>query len=78
MSDMEKSIDAILSAIGNRPWLVAIFAISVLLLHYGPAYITAISSAISQRRRDNVELLERETELKARLIALKKQEKDNA
>ncbi|GGB00639.1 hypothetical protein GCM10011491_31040 [Brucella endophytica] len=75
---MDKAIEAVLTAIGNNPWLIALFAIFVLLLHYGPAYITAISNALSQRRRDDVELLEKEAKLKAKLLALKEKEKDNA
>ncbi len=74
---MEKAIDAVFRAIGSNPWLIAIFAIFILFLHYGPAYITAISNALSQRRRDNAELLEKEAEIRAKILALKQKEKDN-
>lgn len=75
---MDKAIDALLKAIGNNPLLIALFAIFLLFLHYGPAYIKAISDAVSQRRRDNVDLLEQEAELKSRILDLKNKEKNDA
>lgn len=75
---MEKAIEAALSAIGDNKWLVVAFAIFVLFLHYGPSYIAAISNAISQRRRDNAELSEKEAEIREKIRVLSKKEKDNA
>lgn len=75
---MDKAIDALLKVIGDNPWLIALFVILMICIHYGPSYITAISNARSQKRRDNAELSEKEAEIRERIRIIRMKEKDNA
>jgi hypothetical protein len=64
---MDTAVKWLLDYAGKSPLVVSIVFIGLLAVHYGPAYINAISDARSRKRRDDVELLEKELRLRDRL-----------
>lgn len=63
----DKAVEAIFRVLEGHPFLTVLAAFFLILLFRGPDYIKAISSAWSQKRRDDVELAEKEASLKKRV-----------
>jgi hypothetical protein len=72
---LEKAVEWLLNWAADSPLLVALIGSALVVVHYGPAYIKAISEAISVRRRDNVELSERENRLRKQIESRKRRQK---
>jgi hypothetical protein len=68
-----KAAEAIFGALQGHPVWIVLTAFVLILLYRGPAYISAISSARSQKRRDDVELAEKERKLQSRIEARKRE-----
>ncbi len=63
----EKALEVLLGLIPESPLWLAVIALFVLAVHYGPAYIKAISEAKSLKRHDDVALLEKEERIRRKI-----------
>jgi hypothetical protein len=67
---MEEVVKWLLEWAKDSPIWVAVIASTFVAVSMGPAYIKAISEALSRKRHDDVQLLEKEERLKRRLESL--------
>lgn len=64
---MEEVVKWLLEWAKDSPVWVTVIASAFVAVSMGPAYIKAISEALSRKRHDDVQLLEKEERLRKRL-----------
>jgi hypothetical protein len=62
-----EAVKAVFKVLEGHPILTLLASLFLILLFRGPDYINAISSAWSQKRRDDVELADKEAKLQKRI-----------
>jgi hypothetical protein len=74
---LDKALEFLLGLLQGHPVWAGLTAIAIIAVHYGPAYINAISSAVSQKRRDDAELSAMEHTLRKRIEAERQKRTDS-